>query len=75
MIELDTTMYYISIFISLLSYYWLIIRHESIISYTRIRSELRKHPIKTLVTSSPNSYLATSAYASVFILKIWKPIW
>jgi hypothetical protein len=66
-IELETTIRYISIFISLPFFSsWHIIRHEPF----RL---MRKHSIHIhiRVTSASKLYLATS----LFILKIWKRIW
>jgi hypothetical protein len=76
-IQLETTIHYISIFTSLPFYSWLIIRHESIFLNICIRFVLRKHPIRILIrlTSAPNSYSITSTSLTVFVLKIWKRIW
>jgi hypothetical protein len=48
-IQVETTMHYINIFISLSFYSWLIIRHESIIS-------LYLYPLRIEKTSGPYSY-------------------
>jgi hypothetical protein len=57
--ELGTTMHYISIFISLKFYCWLIIRHESIIS-------LYSYPLRIEKSSDPYSYSSNIRSEFVF---------
>ncbi len=58
-IEIETTMHYISIFIALPLYSWLIIRHESIIS-------LYSYPLRIEKTSDPYSYSSNIRSEFVF---------
>jgi hypothetical protein len=59
-IETKTTMHYISIFITILLFNWLIIWHESIIS-------LYSYPLRIEKTSDPYSYSSNIRSEFVFV--------